>query len=259
MELRFSSIKFPVEIKRCTRPLSDRHHYKANEFRTILNYLSYSLYKGFRYFGNIMKYVVFIRLLSQEPVLLEDIKVAQCLITEFVAEYEELYGIGFMSSNLHGHLHLPYQVFLYGPLNKISAYIFENKFKMTRTLFHGTRNFEGQIAHGINHSSRLKMETKNLRTNSKNDDICFFIDRHILKKKVSINNILLRPEVCSMRSLKNYERSLIRYYLNNSGQEATSSDLNLKNSSRAIIAGKEYHSLDYDNCFDTIDNHILRY
>lgn len=158
VENRLLSVKFPPEIHRSTRALTDRYHYKANEYRTILNYLSFSIFKGIlenKYFNNLMKDVVFIRLLSQEVVLISDIKVAENLIKEFFEEFEDLYGDRNMTSNLHGHLHLPEQVYKYGPLNKISAYIFENKFKMEIT-FHGTRNLEGQIAANINHSSRLR-------------------------------------------------------------------------------------------------------
>ncbi len=148
VEERLMSVKFPPKIKRSARLLTDRHHYKANEFRTILNFLSYSIFKGIlkeEFYYNLLKYVVFIRLLSQETVLSEDIKIAGKLIEEFIEEYEELYGDRLITSNLHGHLHLPRQVYKYGPLNKLSAYIFENKFKITRSTFHGTRNIEGKL------------------------------------------------------------------------------------------------------------------
>ena len=36
-------------------------------------------------------------------------------------EYEYLYGVEVMLSNVHGHLHLPQQVLDYGPLNKTTA------------------------------------------------------------------------------------------------------------------------------------------
>ena len=88
-----------------------------------------------------MKYVVFIRKLCQENITYDDIEYAQELIDEFHVEYELLYGVSFMSSNLHGHLHLPKQVFDYGPLNKTSCYIFENIFKMSRGMFHGESKY----------------------------------------------------------------------------------------------------------------------
>ncbi len=84
-----------------------------------------------------IKYIVFIRILSQSNIKYEDIDYAEKLIQEFHDEYELLYGVSSMSSNLHGHLHLPKQVLEYGPLNKTSCYIFENIFKMSRSMFHG--------------------------------------------------------------------------------------------------------------------------
>ena len=45
IENRLLNVKYPIEIKRRNRPIADRHHYKANENRTIMNYLTYSLFK----------------------------------------------------------------------------------------------------------------------------------------------------------------------------------------------------------------------
>ncbi len=46
VDSRLLNIKLPSEIKRSPRALMDRKHYKANEFRTIMYYLSYTLFKG---------------------------------------------------------------------------------------------------------------------------------------------------------------------------------------------------------------------
>ena len=39
IENRLLNVKYPIEIKRRNRPIADRHHYKANEYRIIMNYL----------------------------------------------------------------------------------------------------------------------------------------------------------------------------------------------------------------------------
>ena len=64
----------------------------------------------------------------------DDINDAQKIIIDFVTEFEDLYGTKAMTSNLHGHLHLPRQVRRFGPLNKISCFPFENVFKITRNI-----------------------------------------------------------------------------------------------------------------------------
>ena len=77
---------------------------------------------------------------------MEEIKDAHSIIVDFITEFERLNGKNEMTSNAHGHLHLALQVWNCGPLNKNDVFAFENEFKATRKLYHGTRNFEGQIA-----------------------------------------------------------------------------------------------------------------
>lgn len=50
-----------------------------------------------------------------------------------------------MTSNVHGHIHLPLQVLQTGPLNKNSVFHFENMFQVSEKAHHGTRNLEGFI------------------------------------------------------------------------------------------------------------------
>ena len=56
-----------------------------------------------------LKYIIFLRLLSQDFVTKSHIKDAELLIKSFITEYESLYGKDFMSYNTHAHLHLPAQ------------------------------------------------------------------------------------------------------------------------------------------------------
>ncbi len=92
-----------------------------------------------------MKYILFLRILCQESINNIHINDAKILIKEFLTEY----GKEFMSINIHSHLHLPEQVSKYGPLNKCSCFPFENMFKMSRDLFHGTVNYESLIANNL--------------------------------------------------------------------------------------------------------------
>ena len=142
-------IKLPIEIKRGTRTISDKTHYKANEFRTLLFYICFGLFKTFldkKYFNNFVKYLIFMRLLCQECVSKEDCHDAQLIIDDFVVEFEELYGMDAMSSNIHGHIHLPQQTLDWGPAHLLSAFHFENQFQEADKCHSGTRNLEGQIA-----------------------------------------------------------------------------------------------------------------
>ncbi len=159
-----------------------------------------------------------------------------------------------MTSNLHGHLHLPEQVYKYGPLNKISAYIFENKFKMEIT-FHGTRNLEGQIAANINHSSRLRVELKRVRKLTSNEDMHHFIDKHLINKPASRKDHLIRPEEMKLNSFKSHEACLITKYL----EAKSTHDVNLSQSQRAVIFKQDFHTFNHDASFITIDCHTVEY
>ena len=118
--MRLLSVKLPSEFKRSTRPLSEKVNYKSNEFRTILSYLIFGMLKGLlidKYLRNILKYVIFIRLLCQKKILKTEVLDAKLLINNFLNEYEDLYGDKVMLSNSHRHLHFPQQVVDCGPLN----------------------------------------------------------------------------------------------------------------------------------------------
>ena len=63
---------------------------------------------------------------------------------------------------------------------------------MTRDLFHGTKNFECQIANNFLRRKLIKNKIKNLSFQSKSDTKAF-INKYFLKQKLDIKNKLLNP------------------------------------------------------------------
>ncbi|KAL5236921.1 hypothetical protein ACI65C_004331 [Semiaphis heraclei] len=70
-----------------------------------------------------------------KPILLDAIRIllsketcltlngqAKCLLIQFVTEYSDLYGVEFISYNVHGLIHLPDFVLVHGPLDQFSAF-----------------------------------------------------------------------------------------------------------------------------------------
>ncbi|CAF0957142.1 unnamed protein product [Brachionus calyciflorus] len=113
IEKRQMDVKLPSEIKRKIRPISEKFYYKTNEFRTITFYLPFGIFKGLlidKYFNNLMKFIIFFRILCQDEITKENIIDAKKINVDFIQEYEELYGQINMTSNGHGHIHLPEQV-----------------------------------------------------------------------------------------------------------------------------------------------------
>lgn len=206
------SIKLPSEIKRATRSINDRHHYKANEFRYIAYYLTFALFKDnlkLEFFNNMLKYIIFLRLLSQDFVTKSHIKDAELLIKSFITEYESLYGKDFMSYNTHAHLHLPAQVAKFGPLTKLSCFPFENLFKISRTLYHGTCNFDGQIARNLELIKMNKTNLNKLKTTTKNPQIKLFVNEYLLKNIKSNENQILGNMTLPIVQLKEMDRKLL--------------------------------------------------
>ena len=80
-----------------------------------------------QYFQHALIYITFIRILTQSRLAKQDIVNAQELINAFNQKFKTLYGEEYLTYKLHTHLHLPAQVFQYGPLHEISAFPFESK------------------------------------------------------------------------------------------------------------------------------------
>jgi len=92
-----------------------------------------------------MFYVTAIRLLSKENIQNDDIKSADILLRVFISQYEQLYGEGEMTFNLHSHIHLPLQVARFGPITKLSCFAFEGLIGMCKINVHGTGGFGSQV------------------------------------------------------------------------------------------------------------------
>ena len=206
------NIRLPSEIKRGTRSINDRHFYKANEYKNIALYLSFALFKNQlnnKYFSNLVKYILFLRILCQDSITKNNIRDSDTLIKEFIIEYQELYGKEFMSSNLHAHIHLPKQVEKFGPLNKCSCFPFENMFKISRSLFHGTSNYEGQIARNFELRKNNRINLTNLKKNTSFAEIRIFINEHFTKKRIDYSNRLINSQKKMVKQLKLNEIELL--------------------------------------------------
>lgn len=152
------NIKFPSEFPRTQRSLKEIEKFKANEFRNLVFYSLVYVLKSYlkpEFYNHFLLYVVFLRILTQDSILPAEIEYSKDLIHLFMMNFKELYMEEHMSFNLHAHLHLPDQVALFGPLNKISCFSFEGVFKICKSLFNGTRGITQQIARNFNISSYL--------------------------------------------------------------------------------------------------------
>jgi len=133
-------VRLPIESDRSTRSFNERKNFKANEWRDIAFYIIIPILHNHlekSCFSNLVRYVIFLRILCQDSITKENLIDANLIIREFMLDYERIYGTDNMTFNLHSHLHLVKQVERHGPLTKISGFGFENMFRISRTMFKG--------------------------------------------------------------------------------------------------------------------------
>ncbi|CAF0885152.1 unnamed protein product [Brachionus calyciflorus] len=257
---RLMQVKLPTEIKRKTRSIEDRYHFKANEFRTISFYLSFGLFKGLLndiHLNNLMKYILFLRILCQDQIEEEEINDAQIIIIDFLHEYEVLYGDMNMTYNIHSHIHLAEQVKNFGPLSKISCFPFENAFKMTRDLFFGTRNFEEQIASNLDRRKIIRNKSCLMRNETKNINVKYYLEREILIPHKRSGNKLIDPKVVDINKLNDEEKFIINEYYQK--KKLCIHTIKLYQCHSALNKTLEYHSFEYDSKFESLCNHLIQY
>ena len=161
--------------------------------------------------AHLLKYILFVRILCSNQITSEDLKDSLILIEEFSADFDKIYAGSDMTYNLHMHLHLPRQVFLFGSLIKCSCFPFENMFRVTRDLFHGVVNFEGQIARHLEARKLIRIDLKQIYMDTINEDIKRFQDKFFFDYNIKKNGILSPREISRM-DLKSHEKDLISDY-----------------------------------------------
>lgn len=119
----------PKEIHRKIRSLNHIKYWKGTEFRVFL------LYVGMVAVKDVLpqnEYEHFLILITAVIICSSDsykhyLPKARELFIEYIELYIEIYGIHSVSSNVHNLCHVVDDVERFGPLDKISAYEFENE------------------------------------------------------------------------------------------------------------------------------------
>ncbi len=238
LDKKFLNISLPKEFGRGIRSIYDRHHYKANELRTLAMYIAYGFLRDIlpeRYTRLFLCYSIFLRLLCQEAISNEDIQDAQILIETFSIEYQKLFSKEEMTFNLHMHLHLANQVKCFGSLCGTSCFPFENLFQATRDMFHGTQNFEGQIARNFAIRKQVIVSYDALRKKTENSDVDFFIKDQVYTKSFGKEDMLLKPVTITLGELKSFEAELLEASFGNISSIIQAQRAFFKNSGQSIL------------------------
>ncbi|XP_057326524.1 uncharacterized protein LOC130668312 [Microplitis mediator] len=126
----------PREFARIPRELEKYSKYKATEFRQLLLYTYIVVSKGIIpnvHYNHFLLIHGAMRVLLKDTSPPEDVEFADNAIKTFVSESENIFGLQFLTYNIHGSLHLVSDYKLYGSLDSISAFTYENRMPFYRS------------------------------------------------------------------------------------------------------------------------------
>lgn len=146
---RLKKIRPPSSFPRVPRSLAKEFaQFKASDWKIFFFYYSLPVLAGIlphQYWLHHCKLVMAIAILCQESISLEEIDSADNLLHSYVAEFQELYGIRYMSLTFHQLLHLCSVVKHLGPAWVYSCFFYESLNGELARLVHGSRYVALQI------------------------------------------------------------------------------------------------------------------
>lgn len=123
----------PNDIHRSVRNLHCLNFWKGSEYRTFLLYIGIFVLKPFlrqQEYEHFTKLYCAVTLCSTEKYFnrnrVKMAHLARTLFDEYIEEFISLYGIAYISSNVHNLTHVVDDILRFGIFTKISAYPFEN-------------------------------------------------------------------------------------------------------------------------------------
>lgn len=143
------NLKPNIHFCRKPRSIFEVGHFKASELMDmLLYYLRYCLVgilptKVVKHFEKLSAATY---ILLQKEIKKYEVRVASELFIEFAKEYEEIYGQGAVTMNLHLLNHYHRMIFQCGPLWSYNMFGFENNIGNLKKLVCGTRDVLNQIA-----------------------------------------------------------------------------------------------------------------
>lgn len=149
--------KMPHEIHRATRGLDCLSRWKATEYRTMLLYTGFVVLKGqlpFEVYQNFLVLFCAIKI-CESKTFTRYLPLAEMLIDEFIETFLDIYGEAYMTSNVHNLAHLVDDVTMFGELQSISTYPFENTLQFIKKLIRNGRNPLAQVAKRITEKFRF--------------------------------------------------------------------------------------------------------
>lgn len=160
-------IKMPAEMHRDVRSLKLFANWKGLEFRNFLNYYSVAIlehYLPHKYYEHFLFLFCAVIICSAQKYK-RHLNIAHLLFKSFISDYKKLYGVEFITSNVHNLEHVVDDVSRFGILSSISAYPFENSLYTIKKMLRAGKNPLVQIVNRL--TERLFVEDFNYTSNNR--------------------------------------------------------------------------------------------
>lgn len=128
--------KMPFEIHRSVRSLEVLSHWKGSEYRTFLYYLGVVILKDVLSYDVYHHFLTFFCAITicSSTFYTHFLDLADSLLHHYVEYYQDIYGVDYMSSNIHNLTHLVDEVRRFGILSSFNTYPFENRLYQIKNL-----------------------------------------------------------------------------------------------------------------------------
>ena len=244
---RLNLVHPPSEVTRIQRSLNQRAFWKGSEWHWWLLLYAPVVLRGILsqpFYGHLLLLVEAVFLLTNFSISYEDINEADACLSEYVCQFEVLYGKQHMSYNVHQLLHMTKTVTDWGPLSCYSAYIFEGFNMMLMKLFHGTQAVPRQICNSFRLYRGMLTIASLIPKEVSDDQVLTFVEevlggRPTLKKSLKLDDDATLLGAHFIRTLTLEEKFL--------AEEKFQEDVEEKASifHKAVVKSNVLHSVNY--------------
>lgn len=125
-----AAVRIPTTTNRRFRSVKEISHFKANEFRSLMHQGSTVLLQAMlpKYRRHFALLLAAINIASKDKITPDDFVYIRETLKKFVQDWQSIFGLRHMTSNVHSLLHLHESVVYMGPLYMYSTFSFEGKF-----------------------------------------------------------------------------------------------------------------------------------
>ena len=258
VDRRLDLIQPPCEVTRMPRSVTQRAFWKGSEWHWWLLLYAPVILTGIlpqRFYAHLLMLVEAVFLLSSSSISWTDLTRAHACLSQYVRQFEQLYGKQHMTYNVHQLLHLTKTVTDWGPLPGYSSYIFEGFNLILMKLFHGTQAVPSQISKTFLLYRGVLTITSSLPREIEDDTVLVFVEDVLsrcpaLKKslKVDKNVRLLGAHYARAPTLE--EKFVVEQHI---GVEVEN---NLLVFYKAVVKGTVLHSENYPRALKR-NNHTV--